>query len=148
MPFFYQSACHQPPSPIVFVYLLSYMELVCIVIEPLHQSLMAVFHDFIFADNEIPPIEQSSDGYLNFSSIKTEDSGWYKCITRYQLAEYSSIGYFLHVRGIIWWLCTFYYFMRAELKKGINCWSIDFLESSFFGHFRCQFVHHRNLGLN
>ncbi|XP_065200861.1 hemicentin-2 [Planococcus citri] len=49
-------------------------------------------------DNDVPPTEQSNDGYLNFTSIRIEDSGWYKCITRYQLAEYSSIGYFLNVR--------------------------------------------------
>ena len=54
---------------------------------------------FVSIDNNLPPTEQSSDGYLNFTSIRMDNSGWYKCITRYQLAEYSSIGYFLNVRG-------------------------------------------------
>ncbi len=58
-----------------------------------------IFCDWFLLDNDVPPTEQSSDGFLNFTSIRIEDSGWYKCITRYQLAEYSSIGYFLNVRG-------------------------------------------------
>ncbi|XP_067013884.2 MAM domain-containing glycosylphosphatidylinositol anchor protein 1 isoform X2 [Anabrus simplex] len=45
-------------------------------------------------DDGAPPIQQSLDGYLNFSSIRRDHSGWYKCTSR----EYSSIGYFLNVR--------------------------------------------------
>ncbi|XP_068086437.1 roundabout homolog 3 [Anabrus simplex] len=45
-------------------------------------------------DDGQPPVQQSVDGYLNFSSIRREHSGWYKCTSR----EFSSIGYFLNVR--------------------------------------------------
>ncbi|XP_068086502.1 nephrin-like [Anabrus simplex] len=40
-------------------------------------------------------IQQSLDGFLNFSSIRREHRGWYKCTS----GDYSSIGYFLNVRG-------------------------------------------------
>ncbi|KAF6215553.1 hypothetical protein GE061_010309 [Apolygus lucorum] len=49
-------------------------------------------------DDGAPPVEQSNDGYLNFTSIKREHSGWYKCTTRHLLSTYSSIGYYLNVR--------------------------------------------------
>ncbi|CAH1396045.1 unnamed protein product [Nezara viridula] len=49
-------------------------------------------------DDGVPPVEQSGDGFLNFTSIKREHSGWYKCTTRHLLSTYSSIGYFLNVR--------------------------------------------------
>uniref|UniRef100_A0A8D9ACH1 Cell adhesion molecule 3 n=1 Tax=Cacopsylla melanoneura TaxID=428564 RepID=A0A8D9ACH1_9HEMI len=49
-------------------------------------------------DNDVPPVEQSPDGFLNFSSISREHSGWYKCTSRHLLTDYSSIGYFLNVR--------------------------------------------------
>ncbi|KAL1124437.1 hypothetical protein AAG570_001065, partial [Ranatra chinensis] len=49
-------------------------------------------------DDGAPPVEQSGDGFLNFTAIKREHSGWYKCTTRHLLSQYSSIGYFLNVR--------------------------------------------------
>lgn len=49
-------------------------------------------------DNEMPPVEQSPDGFLNFSAISRHHSGWYKCTSRHLLTDYSSIGYFLNVR--------------------------------------------------
>ncbi|XP_050529013.1 CD166 antigen homolog A [Daktulosphaira vitifoliae] len=49
-------------------------------------------------DDSAPPVLQTDDGYLNFTSIKKNHSGWYKCTSRHLLSEYSSIGYFLNVR--------------------------------------------------
>ncbi|XP_069678717.1 CD166 antigen [Periplaneta americana] len=49
-------------------------------------------------DDGAPPVAQSGDGFLNFSAIRREHSGWYKCTSRHLLGEYSSIGYFLNVR--------------------------------------------------
>ncbi|XP_022189444.2 MAM domain-containing glycosylphosphatidylinositol anchor protein 1 [Nilaparvata lugens] len=49
-------------------------------------------------DEGLPPVPQSEDGYLNFTVIRKEHSGWYKCTTRHVLGEFSSIGYFLSVR--------------------------------------------------
>ncbi|XP_074098613.1 irregular chiasm C-roughest protein teiresias isoform X1 [Cotesia typhae] len=50
-------------------------------------------------DNEAPPVEQSDDGWLNYTKISRNDSGWYKCYTRHTLGVFSSIGYFLVVRA-------------------------------------------------
>lgn len=49
-------------------------------------------------DEGSPPVQQSPDGFLNFTQIKREHSGWYKCIARHRLGRFSSIGYFLNVR--------------------------------------------------
>ncbi|XP_075213839.1 kin of IRRE-like protein 3 [Lycorma delicatula] len=49
-------------------------------------------------DEGLPPVPQSEDGYLNFSVIRREHSGWYKCTARHLLGEFSSIGYYLSVR--------------------------------------------------
>ncbi|XP_074028065.1 irregular chiasm C-roughest protein teiresias [Leptinotarsa decemlineata] len=49
-------------------------------------------------DDTSPPVQQSPDGYLNFTEIRREHSGWYKCIARHRLGRFSSIGYFLNVR--------------------------------------------------
>lgn len=49
-------------------------------------------------DESTPPVQQSPDGFLNFTEIRREHSGWYKCIARHQLGRFSSIGYFLNVR--------------------------------------------------
>ncbi|XP_050425969.1 CD166 antigen homolog A [Adelges cooleyi] len=49
-------------------------------------------------DDSAPPVLQTDDGYLNFTSIRRNHSGWYKCTSRHLLSEYSSIGYFLNVR--------------------------------------------------
>ncbi|XP_068082165.1 MAM domain-containing glycosylphosphatidylinositol anchor protein 1 [Anabrus simplex] len=45
-------------------------------------------------DDGPPPVPQSADGFLNFTAIHREHSGWYKCTS----GEFSSIGYFLNVR--------------------------------------------------
>ncbi|XP_045462718.1 hemicentin-1 [Harmonia axyridis] len=50
-------------------------------------------------DDVSPPVQQSPDGYLNFTEIRREHSGWYKCIARNRLGRFSSIGYFLNVRS-------------------------------------------------
>ncbi|KAJ8678860.1 hypothetical protein QAD02_014647 [Eretmocerus hayati] len=50
-------------------------------------------------DNKPPPVEQSDDGWLNFTKISRSDSGWYKCYTRHVLGVFTSIGYFLNVRA-------------------------------------------------
>ncbi|XP_049947473.1 hemicentin-2-like [Schistocerca serialis cubense] len=44
-------------------------------------------------DDGAPPVAQSNDGFLNFSSISREHMGWYKCTSR----DASSIGYYLNV---------------------------------------------------
>lgn len=49
-------------------------------------------------DDTVPPVLQTDDGFLNFTSIRRNHSGWYKCTSRHLLSEYSSIGYFLNVR--------------------------------------------------
>ncbi|XP_031782415.1 hemicentin-2 isoform X2 [Nasonia vitripennis] len=49
-------------------------------------------------DNGLPPVEQSDDGWLNFTKISRAESGWYKCYTRHMLGIFTSIGYFLNVR--------------------------------------------------
>ncbi|CAG9816227.1 unnamed protein product [Phaedon cochleariae] len=49
-------------------------------------------------DDGEPPVEQSADGFLNFTDIRREHSGWYKCVARHRLGRFSSIGYFLNVR--------------------------------------------------
>lgn len=41
---------------------------------------------------------QSGDGLLNFTAIRRDDSGWYKCTARHLNKPYSSFGYFLNVR--------------------------------------------------
>lgn len=46
-------------------------------------------------DGEEPPVAQTGDGFLNFSSVRRDHSGWYKCTSR----GASSIGYFLNVRA-------------------------------------------------
>ncbi|CAK9830797.1 B-cell receptor CD22 [Anthophora retusa] len=49
-------------------------------------------------DNGPLPVEQSDDGWLNFTKISRAESGWYKCYTRHMLGIFNSIGYFLNVR--------------------------------------------------
>ncbi|XP_070504941.1 uncharacterized protein [Chironomus tepperi] len=49
-------------------------------------------------DDGDPPIPQSGDGLLNFTAIRREHSGWYKCTARHLNKPYSSFGYFLNVR--------------------------------------------------
>ncbi|XP_054283660.1 protein turtle homolog B-like isoform X2 [Macrosteles quadrilineatus] len=49
-------------------------------------------------DNAPPPVEQSDDGFLNFTSIRREHGGWYKCTTKHLLGDFSSIAYLLNVR--------------------------------------------------
>lgn len=43
-------------------------------------------------------VAQTGDGFLNFTSIRRENSGWYKCSSRHLNFQYSSIGYYLSVR--------------------------------------------------
>lgn len=54
---------------------------------------------FSVADNSAPPVEQTDDGWLNFTKISRNDSGWYKCYTKHTLGLFTSAGYFLFVRG-------------------------------------------------
>ncbi|KAM7344618.1 irregular chiasm C-roughest protein teiresias [Cochliomyia hominivorax] len=49
-------------------------------------------------DDGEPPVPQTGDGFLNFTSIRREHSGWYKCTSRHLNFQYSSIGYYLSVR--------------------------------------------------
>lgn len=43
-------------------------------------------------------IPQNGDGFLNFTQIRREHSGWYKCTSRHLNVQYSSIGYYLNIR--------------------------------------------------
>ncbi|KAK9708435.1 hypothetical protein QE152_g27192 [Popillia japonica] len=52
-------------------------------------------------DDSDPPVQQTPDGFLNFTEIRREHSGWYKCISRHLLGRFSSIGYYLNVRSDI-----------------------------------------------
>ncbi|CAD7088990.1 unnamed protein product [Hermetia illucens] len=49
-------------------------------------------------DDGETPVPQTGDGFLNFTSIRREHSGWYKCSSRHLNFQYSSIGYYLSVR--------------------------------------------------
>ncbi|XP_077283220.1 uncharacterized protein LOC143909192 [Arctopsyche grandis] len=49
-------------------------------------------------DDRAPPVIQTKGGFLNFTSLKREHSGWYKCTANYTTGVFSSIGYFLNVR--------------------------------------------------
>ncbi|KAL5289173.1 hypothetical protein ACFFRR_009389 [Megaselia abdita] len=49
-------------------------------------------------DDGDTPVPQLGDGFLNFTSIRREHSGWYKCTSRHLNFQYSSIGYYLSVR--------------------------------------------------
>ncbi|KAL1517684.1 hypothetical protein ABEB36_001419 [Hypothenemus hampei] len=51
-------------------------------------------------DDGDPPVMQSPNGFLNFTEIKREHSGWYKCMARHMLGPFSSIGYFLNVHDM------------------------------------------------
>uniref|UniRef100_A0A182M2F0 Ig-like domain-containing protein n=1 Tax=Anopheles culicifacies TaxID=139723 RepID=A0A182M2F0_9DIPT len=50
-------------------------------------------------DDGDPPVPQTGDGFLNFTSIRREHSGWYKCTSRHLNFQYSSIGYYLRSLG-------------------------------------------------
>lgn len=65
-------------------------------------------------DDSAPPVQQSPDGFLNFTEIRREHSGWYKCIARHQLGRFSSIGYFLNVR------CEYRIFSLKLFRKNIQ----------------------------
>lgn len=49
-------------------------------------------------------IQQNGDGFLNFTQIRREHSGWYKCTSRHLNIQYSSIGYYLNIRCKFNWL--------------------------------------------
>lgn len=49
-------------------------------------------------DDGPPPILESDDGYLNFSTINREHAGWYRCATQHEFGHFASFGYFLNVR--------------------------------------------------
>lgn len=49
-------------------------------------------------DDGPPPVEESMDGYLNFTSITREQAGWYRCSTHHEFGFSTSFGYFLNVR--------------------------------------------------
>ncbi|XP_075213855.1 kin of IRRE-like protein 2 [Lycorma delicatula] len=49
-------------------------------------------------DDGPAPVPQTEDGFLNFTAISREHSGWYKCTTRHLLGDFSSIRYFLNVQ--------------------------------------------------
>ncbi|XP_060519646.1 hemicentin-1 isoform X2 [Cylas formicarius] len=51
-------------------------------------------------DDGDPSVQQTPDGFLNFTEIRREHSGWYKCIARHMLGRFSSIGYFLNVHDM------------------------------------------------
>lgn len=73
-------------------------------------------------------VPQTGDGFLNFTSIRREHSGWYKCTSRHLNFHYSSIGYFLSVR------CKykivqniFFYFMKRSRRHYIIYHALKFI---------------------
>lgn len=60
--------------------------------------LIQLYYACVIIDDNVPPVLQTDDGFLNFTSIRRNHSGWYKCTSRHLQSEYSSIGYFLNVR--------------------------------------------------
>lgn len=60
-----------------------------------HQLLNINSSVFVTFQLQIPQI---GDGFLNFTQIRREHSGWYKCTSRHLNFQYSSIGYFLNIR--------------------------------------------------
>ncbi|KAG1714834.1 Hemicentin-2 [Nymphon striatum] len=51
-------------------------------------------HKSINMNNE----KSNNDGFINFTLIKREDSGWYRCSTDHKLGHFASFGYFLSVK--------------------------------------------------
>lgn len=49
-------------------------------------------------DDGPPPVQQSHDGFLNFSAIERQHAGWYRCAAVHRLGTFASYGYFLNVR--------------------------------------------------
>lgn len=49
-------------------------------------------------DDGEPPVVQSADGFLNFSTISRDHVGWYKCVADYEANNFASSGYYLNVR--------------------------------------------------
>ncbi|CAB3367698.1 Hypothetical predicted protein [Cloeon dipterum] len=49
-------------------------------------------------DDGDPPVPQTKDGFLNFTSISREHIGWYKCSAQHSLGTFASSGYYLNVR--------------------------------------------------
>jgi hypothetical protein len=54
---------------------------------------------FLSPDDSEPPVVQSAEGFLNFSSISRDHMGWYKCAADYGTNNFASSGYYLNVRG-------------------------------------------------
>jgi len=50
------------------------------------------------ADKGEPPIPQTEDGFLNFTQVTRNHTGWYKCISHHPMGKFSSVGYYLNVR--------------------------------------------------
>ncbi|XP_003240357.1 CD166 antigen [Acyrthosiphon pisum] len=85
-------------------------------------------------DDSAPPVLQTDDGFLNFTSIRRNHSGWYKCTSRHLLSEYSSIGYFLNVRYNLNDLDT----VRKELIEEDNSGSSESVEVTVGGEVQLE----------
>lgn len=72
-------------------------------------------------DDGPPPVEQSPDGYLNFSSIERQHAGWYRCAAVHTLGTFASFGYFLNVR-CEWGNNTPYIFSVTRTGELRRCW--------------------------
>lgn len=65
-------------------------------------KIVLIFFVYVFTTTK--QIQQNGDGFLNFTQIRREHSGWYKCTSRHLNFQYSSIGYFLNIR------CKYFFF--------------------------------------
>ncbi|ODN01284.1 Hemicentin-1 [Orchesella cincta] len=49
-------------------------------------------------DGAEPLVPQSDEGFLNFTIVSRNHTGWYKCISHHPMGKFSSVGYYLTVR--------------------------------------------------
>jgi hypothetical protein len=51
-----------------------------------------------FADKGEPPVPQIGEGFLNFTQVNRNHTGWYQCISHHPMGKFSSVGYYLTIR--------------------------------------------------
>ncbi|OXA60621.1 Immunoglobulin superfamily member 10 [Folsomia candida] len=49
-------------------------------------------------DKREPPVPQTDDGFLNFTSVHRNHTGWYQCESHHPLGKFSSVGIYVTVR--------------------------------------------------
>lgn len=60
-------------------------------------------------------VPQDEAGFLNFSSIEGQHSGWYRCTTHHEFGFFASFGYFLNVRSKF--ICSFIYLLNYSALR-------------------------------